>query len=451
MKLLFRAGAFSILLSAISYLNADAQFSIGAQLRTRTEYRDGQGAPLPQGSNPAVFTSQRTRLMAGFTGYRFKLGATIQDVRVWGQDVSMINRTTTQDLNGLMVHEAWAEVMLLDTVYKNKILNLKVGRQEIAYDDMRLLGNLDWLQQGRRHDAAILKYETGPFQLHLGGGFNQNKENTSGTIYNETPPGNYTATTNAGTMYKGMEFLYAGKKFKKGNMSFLFFADQFSRYHTDTVNGVATKVYEQATQTRLTTGLFYTNTFDRWTVSASGYYQFGHGATGLKLSAATLNANFMYQLTKPFSAGAGLDFATGGTSSDGKTSNAFDFLYGTPHKYWGYMDYFYVGSPFGNRGLQDYYLKTKFKPNTKWTLTGDIHEFLASSEIPGYDTRRFGEELDIVGNLALTKVVSFEAGYSHFWSTNALTSAGVKNVANAKSNSNWAYLMIIIKPDFIFK
>jgi len=29
-------------------------------------------------------------------------------------------------------------------------------------------------------------------------------------------------------MYKSMEFLYAGKKLKKGNISFLFFGDQFS-------------------------------------------------------------------------------------------------------------------------------------------------------------------------------------------------------------------------------
>jgi hypothetical protein len=451
MKKLFLAGASSIVLSAISYLHADAQFTIGAQLRTRTEFRDGQGSPLPHGADPAGFTSQRTRLSAGFSGYRFKLGATIQDVRVWGQDVSQINRTTTQDLNGLLMHEAWAEVMLLDTVYKNKALNLKVGRQEITYDDMRLLGNLDWLQQGRRHDAAILKYETGPLMFHVGGAFNQNNEKTTGSIYNETPPGNYTASTNAGTMYKSMEYFYAGRKFKKGNMSFLFFADQFSRFHMDTISGVATKVYEQGTHTRMTTGLFYTNTFDKWTVTASGYYQFGHGANGIKLSAATLNANFMYQVSQPFSAGAGVDFATGGTSRDGKTNNAFDFLYGTPHKYWGYMDYFYVGSPFGNRGLQDYFLKTKLKPNTRLTLTGDLHEFLAGSDIPGYTSRRFGEELDIVANFAMTKVISFEGGYSHFWSTNGLTSAGVKNVANAKSNSNWAYLMIIIKPEFILK
>ena len=130
---------------------------------------------------------------------------------MWGQDVSTINRSIAQDNNALMLHEAWAEILLTDTTIKNKSLSLKLGRQEIAYDDERLIGKLDWLQQGRRHDAAVLKYETKSWLLHLGAAYNQNKENASGTVYNSTPAGNYTATTNGGTMYKSMQFLYAGK------------------------------------------------------------------------------------------------------------------------------------------------------------------------------------------------------------------------------------------------
>ena len=451
MKELFLAGAYSIVLSILCSLRADAQFSIGAQFRTRTEFRDGQGSPLPQGSNPAFFTSQRSRLYAGFNGYRFKLGVTVQDVRVWGQDVSTINRTTTQDLNGLMLHEAWAEIMLLDTTVKNKNLSLKVGRQELIYDDARLLGNLDWLQQARRHDALVLKYETGPMMLHVGAAFNQNSEKQTGTVYSETPPGSYTANTNGGSMYKSMEYLYAGRKLKKGNVSFLFFADQFSKYHIDTISGVATKVYEQSTYTRMTTGLYFLNSYGNWTVNASGYYQFGHNAAGLKLKAGSLNGNIWYQFAKPFSAGIGAEINTGGTSTDGKTSNAFDPLYGSPHKFWGYMDYFLKAYPFGNRGLQDYFIKAKVKPGPKVGITADLHHFLAASDVPGNTSRRFGEELDIVGTYAMTKVISFEAGYSHFWNTNVLTSAGAKNVANAQSNSNWAYLMIILRPEFLLK
>src|SRR5262252_9186188 len=88
----------------VIWKSSSAQFSLTGQLRTRAELRDGQGSPLPNGASPAIFISQRTRLTFNYTMYRLKFGITAQDVRVWGQDVSTINRTTTQDNNALMLH-----------------------------------------------------------------------------------------------------------------------------------------------------------------------------------------------------------------------------------------------------------------------------------------------------------------------------------------------------------
>ena len=188
-----------------------AQFNVSWQLRNRAELRSGQGAPLPKDASPAFFISQRTGLQVSYNTQRLKLGLALRDVRVWGQDVSTINQITPQQNNGVMLHEAWAELLLSDSSARQHALSLKIGRQELVYDDQRLIGNLDWLQQGRRHDAALLKYERSSWTLHGGFAFNQNKEAASGTIYNGDPPGNYTASTNGGAMYKSMEFLYADK------------------------------------------------------------------------------------------------------------------------------------------------------------------------------------------------------------------------------------------------
>lgn len=444
------AGICCLLVSSLCYHTARAQVTLGAQLRTRTEFRDGQGAPLPQGANPAVFTSQRSRLMAGFNSTRLKVGFTVQDVRVWGQDVSTINRTTTADLNGFMLHETWAEVLLSDTAHLTKTFSLKIGRQEFVYDDSRLLGNLDWLQQGRHHDAALLKYETPQWALHVAGAFNQNKENASGTMYNETPPGNYTSNTNGGAAYKGLEFAYGKRKLKDGSASFLFLADQFSTFHTDSTTGL--KSYGNGTFNRMTTGVYFTKSVAAFTITASAYYQFGHNASGQTIDGELISAALFFNPTKTFSIGPGVDYTSGG--SNGSTSHAFDPLYGTPHRFWGNMDYYYVASGFGNHGLQDYYLKTKWKPGAKWNLALDGHQFLSASNVPGAGhsySRNFGTEADLQANYTFTKAIAFEAGYSHYWSTDALTSATVKNVVNAKSNSNWAYLMIIIHPEVMLK
>lgn len=399
MKKWIRAYSLMLVVCSTFSLHTKAQMSLSGQLRTRTEFRDGQGSPLPIGAKPAFFTSQRTRLSFGYNAYRLRLGVTAQDVRVWGQDVSTINRTTTQDLNGVMLHEAWAELLLTDTVVKSKSLSLKIGRQELVYDDQRLLGNLDWLQQGRRHDAAILKYEAKDYVVHLGAAYNQNKELQSGTIYNNTPPGNYTATTNGGSMYKSMAFLYAGKKLKGGNASFLFLNDAFSSYRTDPVTSV--KLYDSSTWSRATTGLYFANTFNKLWLSASAYYQFGHNAVGQEVNAQLYTLTALYAFNKKFSAGGGIDYYSGGTS--GTTSNAFDPLYGTPHKFGGLMDYYYVASGFGKNGLVDYFIRSKYKASEKLGFTADVHQFNSAAAVSGFDTKNMGQEIDLVANYALTK------------------------------------------------
>lgn len=435
----------------LTYVRTEAQLNITAQLRTRTELRDGQGAPLPKGADPAFFTSQRTRLSLGYLLPRLKLTATLQDVRVWGQDVSTINRTTPPDNNGMLMHEAWAEIMLLDTVVKNKWLNVKIGRQELVYDDQRLLGNLDWLQQGRRHDAAVIKFESKVYQIHAGAAFNQNRESAAGTIYNSNPAGNYTSSTNGGNMYKSIQYLYAGKKLKNGNASFLFLTDRFSKYRMDTINNSAVKTFTQGSWSRATTGFFITNTFKQLNITASAYYQFGKNATNQRLHAWLLSGFANYNLSKNLSAGAGVDYTSGG--STGTSSNTFDPLYGTPHKFWGLMDYFYVASPFGKNGLVNYYVKTKYKPYDRLMIAADFHQFSSAARINNVSSNKknFGQEINVVGNYTITKQIGIEAGIAHFFATPLLTSPLVKNVTNARTGANWAYVMINVKPEFLFK
>src|SRR6188508_3053325 len=111
-------------ITLFGYNSAEAQFTATGQFRPRTEFRDGYSTLQSKDMETAIFTSQRTRLNVGFTGYRFKFFVAVQDVRVWGQDASTINRTTTAENNGIQLHEAWGEIILNDTV--SSIQNLSV-------------------------------------------------------------------------------------------------------------------------------------------------------------------------------------------------------------------------------------------------------------------------------------------------------------------------------------
>ena len=429
---------------------AHAQLTVTGQFRERTEARGGQGTLLQDGKKGALFTSQRTRLNVGFAGYRYKVYASLQDVRVWGQDASTINRTTTDANDGLLLHEAWGEIMLNDTISTIQNLSLKIGRQEIAYDDQKVLGSLDWLQQARRHDAIVLKYANKGWTADFGAAFNQNKELGSGTIYNGAPPATagYTAGTNGiGHAYKSFQYAYIGRKFFFGDMSFLFFKDDFSKF----TGLVATPTIIEGVNSRTTTGIYYNiNPTRKLNLNGSFYYQGGHDKLGTTISAKLASLTATYQVGRKLFLGAGVDYLSGQDGTTGATqNNQFDPLYGTPHKFWGTMDYFYVASPFGKQGLLNYFVKAKYNASDKLSLFLDVHGFESAAKLAGGLDKYLGTEFDFTAKYNFTKVINIEAGYSLMAAKNTMASAAVKNVVNPKLTAQWAYVMLKISPNFL--
>ena len=450
---------YSLLAMALCFLCAQqlhAQFSVSGQIRTRTEFRHGQGSPLTPDAPPAFFTSQRTRLNAGYAGYRFMIYTALQDVRVWGQDASSIHRITREAYHGLMLHEAWGEFSLLDTGTVTPRLTLKVGRQELTYDDARLLGNLDWLQQARRHDAAVLKFQHHSWTAHAGAAFNQNGEARSGTIYNGTPIGYAASTGGIGAMYKSMQFVYVARKLSFGNVSVLALKDDFSRFSFDAADSLqSTPVFSNRVWSRITAGGNLSGKLSPiLSFAASAFYQGGEYRDGTDLNEYLLSASFMLAATRKFAAGPGIDITSGNNGADpSKKFQRFDPLYGTPHKFWGFMDYFYVADGFGPNGLVDYYLKTRLTAKENLVLATDLHHFALPETVPSETgskmKKSLGTEIDVVLNYGMTKVVNVEAGFSAMFATETLASSKVKNVPSASDISTWAYLMISIKPEFL--
>ncbi len=489
------------------------QFTLNGQLRTRTEFRDGVGTLNPTGSAAAFFTSQRARLTFGYKWDRILFNFSAQDVRVWGQDASSISNA---DGNRLMVHEAWGEITLMninDTTIRAKLLDnlsVKIGRQALIYDDVRLLGDLDWLQQARRHDAIVLKAQHHGWQFDVGLGFNQNNDNfgNTGTAYVAgnvpayitnskgslvaspggllplSPGGSVgAASTKTGTPvlsnppstngmnqeYKSMQFLYVSRKFNQTKFAGLLFKDDFGKYRPDSVgNATAGLVYGRrydvgGVNSRLTYGMLITGNIGNassgfkksWTAGA--YFQSGKNKDGKELGTSHFTATLMLQKGK-FSFGPGFDYLSGNDGTQNTTTDhRFDPLYGTPHKFWGYMDYFYVGtgSPVG--GLKNAYFKTRYSAKDFY-ITFDIHNFaLARPTINTLDVvakpeidKNLGYEFDLVANYSLNKFTNIEAGYCFMSATNSLEYVKKQTMDKTNHLPQWAYIMINIRPDFFF-
>ncbi|WMJ73632.1 alginate export family protein [Cytophagaceae bacterium ABcell3] len=443
-----------VLLLLLTY-NAEAQFEFSGQLRTRSELRQGQGTLPITGADPAFFTSQRTRFNVGYKKDRITFYTSLQDVRVWGQDVSTINRNTMDFNMGLMLHQAYAEIQLSDTSAFIQNAAFKIGRQELVYNDHRLLGNLDWLQQGRRHDMLLFKTHFPKWYLHAGVAYNQNNERKHGTVYAGIPdpslgfvPGYPPGTNQIGTMYKSAQFLYVNRTIKPGQVNFLFFKDDFNRFERDGGD----LVFQENTWSRMTTGLnsemrFFNN--DLY-LNASVYAQGGRDMLGNNLRAWMASVYSNYKVAGGLSIGPGVDILSG--NDGGQTSGvnrAFDPLYGTPHKFWGLMDYFYVADPFARVGLNDFYFRTKYQFSEKFFAFVDVHEFHSYGRIFGADAeggqteygRRLGTEVDLILNYQLMPGFNIEGGYAMFFATESLKV--VKPPFTERNNiGHWAYLML---------
>ena len=172
--------------------NANAQFTLSAEFRPRTEYVHGIKSPVDSAQNPALFTSQRARLSFDYKHKSYETFLSLQDIRTWGSE-PQLNFT---DANS-SVHEAWGKINF------NKKSSIKLGRQEVIYDDQRIFGSVNWTQQARSHDAAIFRYKDSTLIIDFGGAYNQNSPQLSTTSYNVP------------NSYKSLQLFWLNKTYKK--------------------------------------------------------------------------------------------------------------------------------------------------------------------------------------------------------------------------------------------
>lgn len=422
MKTLYRTQI--ILILALFSLNSFGQFTLSGEIRPRAEYRHGYKTLIPDNTDAAFFISQRTRLKLDFEGDKFIIGLGLQNVRTWG-DVSQLNK---KDINGTAIYQAWGEIIF------SPMFSLKVGRQEIAYDNQRIFGSVGWAQQARSHDAAILKINS-PYgcKINIGLAFNQNTENLFGT--------DYYGVNN----YKALQYLWFHRDFSDFGLSLLFLNNGMAFQDSTNKNDIKQKVaYSQTAGTRLT------YKFEQFAFSGSFYYQFGKNATDNKLSAVYYAFALDYKADENFKLGIGMEYLSGNSMTSTSTKDkAFTPFYGTNHKFNGWMDYFYAGGNWiGKVGLIDAFTPIRFTKN-KFSATLIPHFFFAAANVLDSNEKSLkkslGTEIDFSVGYAFSKSVKIQAGYSQMFATESLE---VLKGGNKNNTNNWAWLMLTFKPTF---
>ncbi len=396
-----------------SFSQLFSQFTISAQLIPRSEFRSGYRIPKSVDSDPAFFVSQRTRLNLAFRNDKLKLFISPQDIRVWGME-----RQLAKDPS-FGLHEAWGQLALSEN------LAIKAGRQEIAYDGHRLLGNVNWAQQARSHDALMFKYEKEGLKLDLGGAFNQSGENIFTTDYR---------TDN----YKVLTFLHAEKKSDKFSWSGILATDAYEK--NDTVHDLSW---------RYTLGTLLAYKTGHLSFEGSAYWQGGKTKTNASIAAYLFNVRASYKIGKTTLA-AGLDFVSGDDPND-KDFQAFNTLYATNHKFYGWMDYFLnIPADTGGGGLQDYYFNANFNVGNESSLKFFYHQFLLANDVADLSNpgemldSNLGGEIDAVFGYKIASYATFNVGLSFYFSN--ATTEQIKGGSMDKTSS-WGWMMLALKPE----
>lgn len=341
---------------------------------------------------------------------------------MWGST----NQVYKSDPSLFNLYEAYGEYRF------TPFASIRVGRQELEYDNARFMGNLDWAQQGRSHDAVRFIYaDSTGFAAHVGAAFNQHvpfePAKLAGTYYESADN------------YKTMHYLWLHKEFGRAKISGLFFNDGRQR------TADSTAFFRQ------TYGLTGERKLGPVLLGGELYYQGGKDPAGRTVRAylASLRAAFATRLT-PLTIGA--DYLSGSDATDTR-NRAFMPLYGTNHGFYGLMDYFYVGNNHGQNGhtagLADIYLKTSFKLGEKSALLAQFHHFESPAtvydpeEAGGKLPSRLGEEIDLVYNLNVSSDFNLKAGYSQMFATASLEA--LKGRPGSGLNQ-WAWVMLTFKP-----
>ncbi|MBS9524486.1 alginate export family protein [Litoribacter alkaliphilus] len=421
-----------VMIMILSYYSAMAQFSIDGQYITRGEYRNGFGRPIGEGESPAAFIAHRARLQASYRMDGFNFFMSVQDIRTWG-NTTQVKLTD----NFLSVHEAWLEADM------GPMWKIKLGRQELNYDNARFLGNLDWALQARAHDFALVKYEKEDMKLHFGGGFNQENQFLFETTF--VIPNQYKVAQMARYENKYGDFHFSAMFWNDGRQFWTVEDEEFSTTGVDfrQTIGLPTLKYQMGNTTF--TGYYY--------------HQLGRDRFGVerrRINAYNVSAQVTQQfdinneIGRKFRLVGGFEILSGGV--DSLTNNAYSPLYGTNHLFNGYMDLFYVGGAHENNvGLQDYFLRGRYDFNERFFLQGDAHLFYSYASVFGPEggpdplSNFMGTELDLSFGYVFTDAISLQGGYSQFFHTD--TYRAIQGNRNLRDTQNWAYLMMIFRPN----
>ena len=402
---------------------ADNVFNLDAQLMTRGELRAGGfKADSLDSERVSHFALGRYRIIADYQRSWLNVRLTPQYTGVWGQGSA-----------GVVLYEGWAKMQ------SKKGLFVKIGRQELTYDDGRIIGNDDWTMTAPTHDVLKLGYDGESHKVHLLAAYNQNAENIdNGIIY-------YSGGLQP---YKTMQTLWYHYDTPKKSFGISLLGMNIGMQNTDQEHPIT--YYQQLVGTYMSFRPKY------WSLEGAFYYQMGKEEHGMNIDAFMASAKLNVKPSENYNLFAGYDYLSGdkyfNVPPDGgiglvfhDKARGFNAIFGSHHEFYGAMDFFYLSNYVGGftPGLQNLYFGGNIKHVSGLSINAAYHYYAIATDLDYVNTKTLGHSVELASSYAFNKAVSVSAGYTFMKGSETME---LLNKVSEKRQLHWAWLMMTITP-----
>ncbi len=360
-------------------------FTLGGQIRHRSEYsaKDFSGQ-----ADPLLFHLLRTRLDVSVQPLPdVRAFVQVQDARFFGgENPQQARGTLDGDADQIDLHQAYLAVSDLF----GSPLTLRLGRQELAYGNERLVGALGWSNIGRAFDAALVRVEQERFSADF----------FAAQLVSQAVHGD------ADNFYG----LYTSWLLAPGHRADVF--GFFERNNAELTGGPDAGARRLA---RATPGVYAYGTAGRLDYGAEVIGQFGNlalsdDAPRQRVRAHLVSGTAGYTVVPEKAVRLALTYTrlSGDSDPADDTTEAFNTLYATNHKFYGFMDYFPALS--GAGGLQDAFVSLGGAVSPRLRLALDVHHFATAAGT----ARTLGQEADVTATFRYNSALGLVLGASAF-------------------------------------
>ncbi len=330
----------------------------------------------------------------------------IQDSRRFGEEQSTLGDGSADNLD---FHQAYIQIGNLF----NLPVNVKLGRMEVIQGSQRFIGAVGWHNVGRSFDGVIFKWFNGKNYIDIYA-FQEVESN---------------AAENDGD--KGVYGLNGNFPLNTDVTVQPFFIWQRTNPNDDL--------------NRFTTGLYLKGkAAGQLAYEVDLAYQGGKLAKqDVTATLAAANVSYTFKSSAKPTLKVGVDLVSGDDDFGDDKVKAFDTMYATNHKFYGFMDYF-LNLPVNTlgRGLIDSHVSLSISPKQKSRFSVIFHRLAAQQDFVtdgGETASLFGNEIDLIYSLKYSKNVNLTGGFAIF------SPGEIFKQTRGEDTSTWAFVMTTVR------